>query len=398
LAYSHNSSISGNIINYNGKVGIQFIYSFNNTVLQNIMNECGIELLGFLSTNFIDTTNLVNGKPLYYYYEKINLEPENFTNAGQVNLVKCHNSLLSNLNISMCSYAITLNLCNNATISNNTVVNNIYGIYLGENCDSNNITRNNAEYNEYGISIGQNSNNNYLSGNFLNRNKVGIRLWDNRYNLILRNIVNYNSRGIILVGSYSNTIWENIANHNRNTGIYLDEIHYMHKGCIKNNISNNIAQYNEEGLFLGENCNENVISGNIVNYNSYHGIHLGLSDYNIISGNNASFNSQIGIYLDGSSFNMIVENNASHNGNGGIFLRQYYSSDLIKGSDHNTISENELIGNIYCIKIDSNSVDNILENNTCQNRQQSIPGYDIFLLFGILFMVLFIIIKKINRE
>jgi parallel beta-helix repeat protein len=403
IAYNHNSSISGNIINYNGEIGIQFIYSANNTVSQNIMNECGLNIIGSLAPNFIDTTNLVNGKPLYYYYDKNNLRPENFTNAGQLILVKCQKSLISNLNISQSSYAITLELCNNVTISANTIINNRYGIYLGENCDNNNISGNIAEFNGYGIYLDEGSDNNILSGNSANKNDYGIILWDNSLNRILRNIVNDNAyTGIRFVGSSLNTVWENIANNNGKAGISFDQYHSMQKGCNKNNISRNIAQYNWEGLTLGENCDDNDVLGNFVMYNEYNGIRLANSDDNIISGNNASYNSLHGIYLDGSSYNLVIENNVSHNGNAGIVLRRYYSSDLIQGSDHNRISNNILIGNIQCIRIDTHSVDNNLENNTCRNRLPSIPGYLIPLLVALLFftflsllcIIFFIIIRK----
>ena len=64
------------------------------------MNECGLGIYGLLQdlqSHYIDTTNLVNGKPLYYYKSEIELGPNNFSNAGQVILVNCNNSVISNL-------------------------------------------------------------------------------------------------------------------------------------------------------------------------------------------------------------------------------------------------------------------------------------------------------------
>ena len=100
----------------------------------NIMNECGLLLFGnleILTSLIIDTTNLVNGKPLYYYLNEINLRPNNFTNAGQVILVSCTDSLISNLNTSYCSAGISLYYCNNNDVIGNTANYTSHnGIYL----------------------------------------------------------------------------------------------------------------------------------------------------------------------------------------------------------------------------------------------------------------------------
>ena len=141
------NNVSGNTANYN-RYGIYLTsYSNNTTVSGNIMNECGLCLeAGSNIINYshnIDTTNLVNGKPLNYYMNEINLKPNNFTNAGQVILVNCNDSLISNLNVSHSSTGITLFYCNNNSISGNTANNNnVHGIYLVFFCDNNDISGN----------------------------------------------------------------------------------------------------------------------------------------------------------------------------------------------------------------------------------------------------------------
>ncbi|GAG64827.1 unnamed protein product, partial [marine sediment metagenome] len=40
-----------------------------------------------------------NGRPLYYYSNKISLVPDNFTNTGQIILVNCNDTIINNLNI-----------------------------------------------------------------------------------------------------------------------------------------------------------------------------------------------------------------------------------------------------------------------------------------------------------
>jgi len=171
--------ISGNTvnsdINYDRRVGITLMYSRGNNLSGNIMNDCGLEVFGYwanlddlISFN-IDSTNLVNGKSLYYYTNEKNLGVNNFTNVGQVFLVNCSNSLISNVSTSYCPRGITLFSCNNNNISGNTASNNEVGIYLVDS-NENNITGNDANHNTWsGIDL-ERSDNNFISGNAANDN------------------------------------------------------------------------------------------------------------------------------------------------------------------------------------------------------------------------------------
>ena len=160
---SHNYTISGNTISNTSKGIITQAYEpfkgDNNVITGNLMNGCGLKMHGNLETllsHKIDTTNLVNGKPLYYTTNEVNLRSNDFPNAGQVILVNCSGSLISKLNLSYTTIAISLHYCNNNIISGNTLNNNTYyGIFLA--C----------------------SDNNYISGNSANTNGlVGICFFD----------------------------------------------------------------------------------------------------------------------------------------------------------------------------------------------------------------------------
>jgi len=167
-ASSDNNNISGNTINNNTQNGISLAYSYNNIISGNMMNECGLGLSGSfeeLLSHRIGTTNLVNGKPLYYYTNKVNLDSSNFTNAGQVLLVNCSDSLILNLNTSYSSKGISLYYCNNNTLSGNTANNNDQGIFLRWS-NNNTLSGNTANYNRYGIYLSRSSSNT-VSGNNL---------------------------------------------------------------------------------------------------------------------------------------------------------------------------------------------------------------------------------------
>lgn len=240
LVDSNNNTLSGNTANYNRDNGIDLGYSHSNTVLNNNMSECGLRLRGshMVSSHHIDDTNLVNGKPLYYYKNQINLNSNNFINAGQVILVNCNDSSILNLNTNYCTLGIILYYCNNNTISGNSASNNSYcGIYL--------------IYSDL----------NTVSGNTANNNDFGIFLAYSNKNLISRNTANNNSnQGIILSSSNKNIILRNNANNNRWCGIYLFY-------SDTNTVSRNTANYNHYGIRLWfSNSNpvsENVLTGNV---------------------------------------------------------------------------------------------------------------------------------------
>jgi len=205
------------------------------------------------------------------------------------------------------------------------------GIMLNQYCDNNKISGNTASSNNYdGIYLRDHCTHNTISGNTANNNtQYGIYLeyWcDN--NIISRNSANNNSYGIYLFyEDDNNTISENTVDDNTGHGIYLDS------NCDNNTISGNTANNNTQyGIYLDSNCDNNTISGNTVDDNTRHGIHL--REY---CDNNNIIN------------NTIIRNNL------GIMLYQ---------SNYNTISENTLIENGWCI-LEFECIDNIIENNNC---------------------------------
>ncbi|MFX1593874.1 MAG: nitrous oxide reductase family maturation protein NosD, partial [Promethearchaeota archaeon] len=294
LYNSNNHTISGNMINNNEEYGIWIrdgnninifgnnmndnrlgilLSGVNHSISGNIMNGCGLgvsaaSLIEDLCSYDIDTTNLVNEKPLYYYSNEENLGVSDFMNAGQILLVNCTNSIISNLDFSFCSNGIALYYCSTNKITGNTGDNQITGImlfYSYNNIVSENIENSN-DY--YGI---------YIAGGYNNS--------------VIGNTANSNERyGIYLVGSNNNTLSGNSVSSNYDDGIYLDRSDY-------NSISGNTANSNMVGIRLGE-SNNNSISGNTANSN-VGGIYLehGCNN-NTITQNMIKGNSGIGLTIE----------------------------------------------------------------------------------------------------
>jgi len=218
------------------KRGISLARCIGLKISGNILNEYGLALSGSieeLSSHNIDPTNLVNGKPIYYYTNEKGLGPANFTNGGQVILANCNDSVISKLNLSQAFRGISLLYCNNNTISGNTANNNYGGLYL-EYSDNNNISANIANDNYDGIILKYSDNNN-IAGNTANNNYFD---------------------GIILKYSDNNNITGNTANNNKDDGIYLD--YSDNNFILANNINNNM-----EGIIFYS-SSYNTISNNIL--------------------------------------------------------------------------------------------------------------------------------------
>lgn len=206
---SKNNTISRNIISDNDRCGI-FIgvsYSRNNKVAGNTMVGNGISLGGDWLEYFIheiDSSNTVNGKPVYYWLNKDGGKiPED---AGQVILVNCKNIIVENQKISNVPDGIMVVFSSNITISNNDISDvrngiflynvhsckvlknsirnsNYNGIYLlfSSNCV---ISRNNVISNgEYGISAFDADNNRIYLNNFIDNKKGSIRFLESQNNI-----------------------------------------------------------------------------------------------------------------------------------------------------------------------------------------------------------------------
>ncbi|MBN1800149.1 MAG: right-handed parallel beta-helix repeat-containing protein, partial [Candidatus Lokiarchaeota archaeon] len=273
-------SVTGNTLTDN-RVGISFRNTNGILLSSNKMINCGL----FTDWNpgdssSIDTTNEVNGKPLYYYVDEIGLGPSDFDNAGQVILINCEYCTVSGLSLSKASIGIIVVSGSHNTIFNNSVFENSYGVYFLSS-DNNTIQENNVSSNRYGIYMRYSCNDNDISGNIISFNELyGIQLeYGPGENIISGNTINNNVDGIHLYSSYENII-------------------------SGNKINNNGYGY---GIYMW-NSQRNIVSGNTVN-NGSSGICSRDSDNNIISGNIVSFNERYGISICGSGVNTTVLGN-----------------------------------------------------------------------------------------
>ena len=224
----------------------------NVNLTENLMTACGISIgttypssgsFSKFSTYSIDTSNKVNGKPVYYYFDRNNLDIADYLNPGQIILVNCNNSNISEINISHSSYALTLLYCNNVSIIDCNFSDNVGGISLYKS-NNNAISRNVIDSNNYAGIILSGCNNtliywNNISNNYddlspslpyqegqpsPSRNELGIGLMmDSNNNTLYGNTINNNKIGISLTKGANNTVKKNYITENYEYGIFLED-------------------------------------------------------------------------------------------------------------------------------------------------------------------------------
>jgi len=343
----------------------------------------------------IDTTNLVDGRPIYYYR---NIDPVGTVpdDAGMVIAVNSSDMIAQDLVLYNNSHGIILASTNDSLIINNTI-NDAYGIYL-RSSTHNNLTNNAANGGLTGIIVYYFSTNNTLTNNTANNNienGIDVNYYSNFTNLT-GNTANDNvdGRGISINGGSDNILVNNTANNHVGYGRGI-EIY----GSRNDFIVNNTAENNYEGIILTYTFNDtlygNAMSGNTYNFdipnfvNPYYVEH-NIDTTNLVDGKPIRYyrsNPSVGTVPDGTGMVIAVHSNGVNasgltlNNNGYGVLLVDTNDSIIQDNNMNfningiwiqdntniTISNNTLKSNAYGIYAKSstynNLIDNIVNNN-----------------------------------
>jgi len=173
---SNEHNISGNDIT-NNYYGIILQYSYGNTLRDNHMsgNQRNFFVWGdfpFYYYHDIDSSNTVDGKPMYYWVNQQNRTVP--VDAGYVALIDSVNITVQNLTLKNNSQGILLVETKNSIINSNNITNNRWGIHLLFSFN-NTISGNNIMNRGTGILL-DSSVNNTIFGNNLKNNYFGIDL------------------------------------------------------------------------------------------------------------------------------------------------------------------------------------------------------------------------------
>ncbi|MEA2067126.1 MAG: hypothetical protein U9O65_08565, partial [Thermotogota bacterium] len=136
---------------------IQIEYSSHTILKSNTLEDSGLIIFGHGVEDFhhdIDASNTMQGKPIYYFYNKKDMVIDKNSNTGYIILALCQNITVKNLDL----YGSVLAFSFNNTFENCSFYENSVGLYL-HNSTCNSILRCNFE-NRYPLMIEQSCKNN----------------------------------------------------------------------------------------------------------------------------------------------------------------------------------------------------------------------------------------------
>ena len=395
----HLNSSSNNVISNNSVIhninGMALLNSGNNILKSNIMmdNFYNFEVDGFRNSQFknvIDTSNLVDGKPIYYLVGNSSRVIDSYSNAGTVYCISCNNITVKELIITNNKIGIYFSNTTNSIIQKNKIMLNNYNsknnMVLNNGTQHNSMQNNMMTSNTKQSNIMQNedivagrigillyySSNNTIANNNIGQSDDGIALWNSSKNSIIgNNASNIADASINLWGSSSNSIlynniteshncillWyssnNNLIKGNRVVSRHVDGIAFYKSG--NNTAVSNVAEDNFNGIILEDSSNSTV-TGNDVPEN-FNGVHIINSDRNTFKGNTAKKDIH-GFVFTGSSNNTVTANSANWNHINGIALESSYNS---------TIVGNNVAGNSNGIALLVSSNNIVRGNNASSN-------------------------------
>jgi len=381
------SLIQNNTVEGNVWRGIYMSWSTNNTLRDNTLNDNPYNT-EFISNDIldyrhdIDTSNTVDGRPIYYWVGEVGGQVP--SDAGMVGLVDCsgvevldlnltnngasvlvvntNDTLIRNVSASYGRYGIRIYYSTNVTVTDCYTTRNGDNGYAGgidaERSDHIFITDNICFDQVYGWSTGIRTrwcSNVTIEGNLADDNGGhGIALSYTLYTRVANNTATNNLWG---TGIYMNDcdliiVEDNNATDNGDYGFYFT-------GCQFLTVRNNVAYLNSggsttSGFYLGYigpgtfHDNTGMFNGN--------GLYLYNSDYIDVFDNILTDNGASGLYLFASSGNNVSGND---------LRRNTYGIDMSYESDRNSIVRNDCSGSTLAgIRLDYNNNENTIANNT----------------------------------
>ena len=256
---SNSNNVTGNNLTNNYIYGISLSSSSGNRLRYNILND-NLYGIGVGGVQDIDTSNTVNGKPIYYWINHHNEQVP--LDAGYVALINCTNITVKNLNLKNNVEGIALVYTNNSLIQNLKTTNNEYGVFLYRSYD-NVIYGSNISNNHVGINLEYSFGNNVVYNNVTKAKEGILLLYSSNNNITNNNIANNKYRGVFVSLSSENNIAYNNIMDNKMAGIGISS---DGTGTIENNlIRRNKIINNTCGVRLRDTSGNKIYQNNFVN-------------------------------------------------------------------------------------------------------------------------------------
>ncbi len=304
--YATYCTIVGNIIANNGYIGIEIkTVSIKNPASGNILRDNSMinntynfgvqplrpglpKLAPFIQD--IDTSNTVNGKPIYYWVNEqdkqvppdagyvaiinstnITVKNLNLTNSYEgVLIAYSNNTLIDNVNIPRASRGIAIYSSNHNNVSASTILDSGKGISL-EFSNNNAITDSKILGSAFGVFL-EESINNLVSGNTITASYSNIWITYSHYNQICQNRVSGSSYSLSLGNSHNDSIEKNLITRAHKQGVSV----YDSNG---NTIIYNTIELNTCGIYFCRSTGNVIYHNNFINNTEQAFDHIGGNTY-----------------------------------------------------------------------------------------------------------------------
>ena len=228
IDHSKGNTVSRNTVS-NTRMVIFPDYSTHTTMSENVMVNSGIYMWGDKfdqwNTHEIDTSNIVNGKPVHYWKNVTGgVIPQG---AGQVILANCTNVVVRDQELLNTSSGIKVGFSSNITLTENTISGSHWdGIGFVSSTDSTISFNNISDSVEWGLWHSSSSNNtieyNLISNTIVGAMKgAGIDFWDSHWNIVSGNKLQDNEFGMHLTFDSTNNLIINNSLENEWTSFQL---------------------------------------------------------------------------------------------------------------------------------------------------------------------------------
>ena len=222
VSSSSSAIIFNNTCQSNGFNGMMVGYSDSYIIANNTITDDGIDINAGIFSNYytyIIENNTVNGKEFGYL---INETEKTLDGSiyGELYLINCTNSTISDLDISFTGDGVSLTHCSNITIKNSFFKNNTYAIYSYESFGNIKITDNTFETNDAGIYI-QEIFDIEITNNFFESNINPIYLTDSNDSLVAENTFYKNEWGFSYSDSNTSLVTRNLFQETKNFAVIM---------------------------------------------------------------------------------------------------------------------------------------------------------------------------------
>lgn len=325
IVYSDKNTISNNT-GSGDYCGISLSSSSNNTLRNNDVTDFAVN--GALLSDYIhdiDTSNTVDGKPVYYLVNAKSQVIDSTSNAGYVAAINSSNIAVRDLTLRNSSHGVLFYHTNNSRIENMSIYNGGYGIVLGDS-HGNYIRDNNMNSTYRSAIILSSSSGNTLQNNAVNTTcEVAIQLYSSDDNTLVGNTVNQTGGfAVFMESSGRNTLENNI--------VESEYLGILAIGDMKEDYNNSIGT-------------SNLFNGKPVHY--YYNLHdatiqgLDTTHLTVACSDNVTIRNNT--IRDGDIMFLPFLNDSTITGN--TVRDNYFGMYLYTRSSNNTIYHNNLINN-----------------------------------------------------